>query len=345
MNRKRIAVTGGLGYIGSHTAVALHEAGYTPVIVDDLRNSNADVLERLGGICGAPLEYYAADCGDVQALAALFDTPLHGAIHFAADKSVGESVSSPEKYFANNLGAMARWVEALRLHRVAHVVFSSSCTVYGEPSSLPVDESAPMQDATSPYGYTKQAGEQLLRYAHAAAQSANHGSSSPAFGVALLRYFNPIGAHPSAQIGELPLGTPANLVPYLTQAAAGLRSELVVFGNDYPTADGTCVRDYLHVCDLAEAHVAALQHLERKPGDLDVFNLGSGDGHSVLEVIRSFETATGTPVPHRFGPRRAGDVVAVYATADKAAKILNWRTKRSLEQALEDAWRWQKSLK
>jgi len=343
-NRPRIAVTGGAGFIGSHTAVALYESGYAPVIIDDFRNSAAGVIGKIEGLIGAKLECYAVDCGDIASLSQLFAAPLHGAIHFAADKSVGDSVAEPEQYFANNLGSMAHWIRAMRSHGVAHLVFSSSCTVYGEPDSLPVDEQAPLQEATSPYGYTKQAGEQLLRYAHAASHAADKTTPGSGMGAALLRYFNPIGAHPSAAIGELPLGTPSNLVPFLTQAAAGLRDELVVFGNDYPTADGTCVRDYLHVCDLAEAHVAALQHLEKNPGDFDVFNLGSGSGHSVLDVIRTFEAATGVAVPHRIGPRRPGDVISVYAAAQKAADILGWQTKRSLHVALADAWRWQQQV-
>jgi UDP-glucose 4-epimerase len=342
--RRRIAVTGGAGFIGSHTVVALYESGYMPVIIDDLRNSSDEVVSKIEGLIGASIEFYSVDCGDISSLSQLFAAPLHGAIHFAADKSVGESVNQPEQYFANNLGSMARWIAALRHHGVQHLVFSSSCTVYGEPTLLPVNEKAPRQEAISPYGYTKQAGEQLLRYVHAASSANAASKSQQVMGIALLRYFNPIGAHPSAAIGELPIGTPANLVPFLTQAAAGLRDELVVFGNNYPTADGTCVRDYLHVCDLAEAHVAALAHLERTPGDFDVFNLGSGSGHSVLDVIRTFEAATGVAVPHRIGPRRAGDVVSVYAAADKAADILGWRTKRSLHVALADAWRWQQQL-
>jgi UDP-glucose 4-epimerase len=269
-------------------------------------------------------------------MAPLFDRPVHGAIHFAADKAVGESVADPEKYFSNNIGATARLARVLKDHGVQHLVFSSSCTVYGETEQLPVNEGASIQPAASPYGFTKQACEQLLRYSHAA--------SDGAFGVALLRYFNPIGAHPSAEIGELPIGTPANLVPFLTQSVAGIRPALTVFGDDYPTPDGTCIRDYLHVSDLAEAHVAALQWLERAPGAMDVFNLGTGEGSSVKEVIAAFEAATGRAVPHRIGPRRPGDVTAIYADASKADRVLGWRTRRSLQECLADAWRWQEKL-
>ena len=335
-NHPRILVTGGAGFIGSHTVIALVDAGYEPVIVDDLRNSRSSVLSGLERILGRAVEFHDIDCGDGKAMSSIFDRPVHGAIHFAADKAVGESVADPEKYFSNNIGATSNLTRMLKDRGVRHLVFSSSCTVYGEAEELPVNEDAPIQPAASPYGYTKQACEQLLRYSHAA--------SNGALGTALLRYFNPIGAHPSAEIGELPLGTPANLVPFLTQSVAGIRPELTVFGEDYPTPDGTCIRDYLHVCDLAEAHVAALQWLEAHPGAMDVFNLGTGKGSSVKEVITAFEAATGRAVPHRMGARRAGDVTAIYADASKAERMLGWRTRRSLQECLADAWRWQEKL-
>lgn len=335
-NSPRILVTGGAGFIGSHTVVALVEAGYEPVIVDDLRNSRLEVLKGLESILGRSVEHHLVDCGEEAGMKAVFATPIHGVIHFAADKAVGESVERPEQYFSNNIGATARLTAMMREHGVRHLVFSSSCTVYGEASALPVNETAPIQPAASPYGFTKQACESLLRYSHAAADGD--------LGVTLLRYFNPIGAHPSAAIGELPLGTPANLIPYLTQTVAGIREELTVHGEDYPTPDGTCIRDYLHVSDLAEAHVAALRWLEGNEGALEVFNLGTGRGSSVSEVISAFERATGRAVPHRMGPRRAGDVTAIYADAAKAAEILGWRTRRSLEECLADAWRWQEKL-
>ena len=335
-DRPRILVTGGAGFIGSHTTVALHESGYHPVVVDDLRNSREDVIAGIERIIGAPVEWHRADCGNSEAMAPVFRQPVAGAIHFAADKAVGESVAHPEKYFDNNIGGTARFVAMLREHHVPHLVFSSSCTVYGEASQLPVSETSPILPAESPYGYTKQACEQLLWNAHAAAKGQ--------LGVAILRYFNPIGAHPSAEIGELPLGPPANLVPFLTQAVAGQRGPLTVFGEDYPTADGTCVRDYLHVCDLAEAHVAALNWLEGAKGELDTFNLGTGKGFSVKEVIASFEEATGEKVPHQMGDRRAGDVTAIYANPIKAKEKLGWATKRSLKTCLADAWHWQQRL-
>lgn len=332
---KRIVVTGGAGFIGSHTVVALHEAGYVPVIVDDLRNSKESALDGIRALIG-DVECHRVDCGDGKAMEQVFHQPVHGAIHFAADKAVGESVAHPEKYFDNNVGGTARFTALLRRHGVKHLVFSSSCTVYGEAEALPVAENAPILPAASPYGYTKQACEDFLRMAHVA--------SEPSLGVALLRYFNPIGAHPSAHIGELPLGPPPNLVPYLIQAVAGIRGPLTVFGDDYPTEDGTCIRDYLHVCDLAEAHVAALAWLEVNSGALDTFNLGTGRGSSVKEVIAAFQSATGLEVPHRMGDRRPGDVTAIYADPRKADRLLGWTTRRSLEECLADAWRWQQRL-
>ena len=335
-SRPRILVTGGAGFIGSHTAVALHESGFAPVIVDDFRNSRQEVIRDIEAITGDPLEVWPVDCGDADAMRTVFVAPISGAIHFAADKAVGESAQHPERYFDNNIGGTARLLAQLRAHQVTQVVFSSSCTVYGEAEYCPVDESAPILPAASPYGYTKQACERLMQDSHAASEGT--------MGVAILRYFNPIGAHPSGRIGELPLGPPANLVPYLTQAVAGLRPPLTVFGNDYPTPDGTCIRDYLHVCDLAEAHVAALQWLGSHPGSLDTFNLGTGQGTSVLDVIQGFERATGLAVPRTFGPRRHGDVTAIYADATKAERMLGWKTRRDLDTCLVDAWRWQQTL-
>ncbi|MBK12761.1 MAG: UDP-glucose 4-epimerase GalE [Crocinitomicaceae bacterium] len=334
--RKRILVTGGAGFIGSHAAVALHEAGYAPVIIDDLRNSRKSAVKGIESLLSVPVEWHRVDCGDAEAMKPVFKQPVHGAIHFAADKAVGESVAHPEKYFDNNVGGTARFVAQLRNHGVQHLVFSSSCTVYGEAEELPVSEDAPILPAASPYGYTKQACEDLLRITHAAAEGQ--------LGISILRYFNPIGAHPSAHLGELPLGPPPNLVPYLLQAVAGNSGPLIVFGDNYPTPDGTCIRDYLHVCDLAEAHVAALRWLEQHQGALDVFNLGTGRGTSVKEVITAFHLATGLDVPHKIGDRRPGDVTAIYADAAKADEVLGWRTTRSLEDCLRDAWRWQQRL-
>ena len=334
--RPRILVTGGAGFIGSHTAVALHDSGYTPVLVDDLRNSRESVRTGVEKITGTEVELWTVDCGDAEAMAPVCHAPFAGAIHFAADKSVGDSTRDPERYFDNNIGGTARLLAQLRAHGVSNVVFSSSCTVYGEAERSPVDETAPILPAASPYGYTKQACERLLHDGHAAAEG--H------LGVAVLRYFNPIGAHPSAHIGELPLGTPTNLVPYLTQSVAGLRPPLTVFGDDYPTPDGTCIRDYLHVCDLAEAHVAALQWLEAHRGAIDTFNLGTGQGSSVLDVIHGFEEATGLRVPYTMGPRRPGDVTAIHADPAKAKRMLGWSTRRDLKTSLADAWRWQQQI-
>ncbi len=334
-----VLVTGGAGYIGSHTAVALHEAGFMPVLVDNLHNSKASAVDGVRAIVGEDIPFEAVDICDKAALEALFGRhDFVGVLHFAAHKAVGESMAKPAMYAANNVGGLGVLLEVASAHDVDNIVFSSSCTVYGEPEDMPVAESAPFQRAESPYGWTKQACERVLED-HAAARGAAH--------VALLRYFNPIGAHPSANIGELPLGVPNNLIPFLTQAVSGIRKALTVFGGDYDTPDGTCIRDYLHVMDLAEAHVAALQWCLDQPDDRSVirpFNLGTGKGASVLEVIQGFERATGQKVPYTMGDRREGDVVAIWADPSRAADELGWRTTRSLETSLADAWRWQEKL-
>ena len=338
-SRPKVLVTGGAGYIGSHTAVALHEAGFMPVLVDNLHNSKASAVDGVRAIVGDDIPFEAVDICDKAALEALFGRhDFVGVLHFAAHKAVGESMAKPAMYAANNVGGLGVLLEVASAHDVDNIVFSSSCTVYGEPEDMPVAESAPFQRAESPYGWTKQACERVLED-HAAARGAAH--------VALLRYFNPIGAHPSANIGELPLGVPNNLIPFLTQAVSGIRKALTVFGGDYDTPDGTCIRDYLHVMDLAEAHVAALQWCLDQPDDQSVirpFNLGTGKGASVLEVIQGFERATGQRVPYTMGDRREGDVVAIWADPSRAADELGWRTTRSLETSLADAWRWQEKL-
>ena len=338
-SRLKVLVTGGAGYIGSHTAVALHEAGFMPVLVDNLHNSKASAVDGVRAIVGDNIPFEAVDICDKAALEALFGRhDFVGVLHFAAHKAVGESMAKPAMYAANNVGGLGVLLEVASAHDVDNIVFSSSCTVYGEPEDMPVAESAPFQRAESPYGWTKQACERVLED-HAAACGAAH--------VALLRYFNPIGAHPSAHIGELPLGVPNNLIPFLTQAVSGIRKALTVFGGDYDTPDGTCIRDYLHVMDLAEAHVAALQWCLDQPDDHSVirpFNLGTGKGASVLEVIQGFERATGQRVPYTMGDRREGDVVAIWADPSRAADELGWRTTRSLETSLADAWRWQEKL-
>ena len=332
MSSKHVLVVGGAGYIGTHTVVALRAAGYKPVIVDNFSNSDRRSYERLCQLLSekVPLEEVDASDDDATASAIRPYMPLCGVIHFAALKSVPQSIERPLDYYRNNLSSL--W-NILR-HRPTRVVFSSSCTVYGQPKALPVDEQTPIQEASSPYGYTKQVGERMLQ---------DYCQSSSARGVAL-RYFNPVGAHESAEIGELPLGRPSNLVPALTQAVA--RGEaLEVFGTDYETKDGSCVRDYIHVMDLAEAHVAALRQLEEAaPATYEVFNCGVGRGYSVLEVVAAFENCTKKQVHLRVAPRRAGDIAEIYAQADKAARILGWQAKRSLSEALLHAWHWQQRI-
>ena len=336
---ERILVTGGAGYIGSHTAVALVEAGFEPVLLDNFSNSSRDAVEGVAAICGKHIEVIEADCKVEAEVEAAFHRagPFAGIIHFAAFKAVGESVAEPLKYWRNNVAGTAVVLDVARRQGCAAFVFSSSCTVYGEPESVPVDEQAPIRPATSPYGATKQVGEQLL---------SDVARAWPEFRAMVLRYFNPVGAHPSAAIGELPLGIPNNLVPYLTQAVARVRPPLTVFGNDYATPDGTCIRDYIHVVDLAEAHVRALEALLNGHAALGctVVNLGTGKGSSVLEVIRAFEVATGVPVPHQIGERRAGDAVEVWADATRAKEVLGWQARLTLQDALRDAWRWQQRL-
>ena len=343
-SRPHVLVTGGAGYIGSHTAVALHEAGFCPVLLDNLDNASIEAVSGVREICQEDLPFHQIDVRDGASLDNLFSdldaqgTPLQGILHFAAHKAVGESVAQPARYASNNVGGLASLLETAAKHGVNDVVFSSSCTVYGEPSQVPVSESAPFQTAESPYGWTKQACERVLT---------DHAQSLAGAHVTLLRYFNPIGAHPSAIIGELPLGVPNNLIPYLTQTASGIRQKLTVFGNDYPTPDGTCVRDYLHVMDLAEAHVAALKWCKTQASNSSVvraFNLGTGQGASVLEVIQTFERVTGQQVAHEIGGRRAGDVVAIWADPSRAQKELAWSTQRDLATSLQDAWRWQEKL-
>ncbi len=339
MSAAAILVTGGAGFIGSHTVVALAEAGYRPVVLDNFSNSRQSVLEGLRRLLGFEVPCYVADCRDRAALLrALEREHVEGVIHFAAYKAVGESVQEPLRYYRNNLDALLTLLEVMLEVGVRDVIFSSSCTVYGEPEQLPVTEASPVLPALSPYGNTKQIGEEILRDAVSAGKPLR---------VVSLRYFNPIGAHPSALIGELPIGVPNNLVPYITQTAAGLRPELVIFGDDYATPDGTCIRDYIHVMDLAEAHVAALRSLHRlghSASYFDVFNIGTGRGASVLEVVQAFEEVSGRPLPYRIGPRRPGDVAAVYADATKAQERLGWVARRSLREALADAWRWEQHL-
>ena len=328
-----VLVTGGAGYIGSHTCVALIEAGYDVLVVDNLCNSEVSMVEAVSDLTGTSIGFYEVDICNEKALNDVFKeqisqgSPIEYVVHFAALKSVGDSVEKPDLYHSNNVGGTEVLIHVMKLHGVDKLVFSSSCTVYGQPEEMPVDETAPFLPAESPYGETKQNCEKLI--------------SESGLTASLLRYFNPIGAHPSAKIGELPIGVPNNLIPFLCQSVAGLRPELTVFGDDYPTPDGSCVRDYLHVCDLAEAHVAAL---ENHTNDVRAYNLGTGKGASVLDVITFFENATGEKVPFTIGERREGDIVEIWADPSRAQEELRWTAKRSIEEALSDSWRWQQNL-
>ncbi len=335
---KKVIVTGGAGFIGSHTVVELAQAGYQPVIVDDLRNSQEQALQGIAAILGHMPTVHRIDCTDHDAFEAVFaaEGPIHGVVHFAAYKAVGESVQQPLKYYRNNIGSLVVVLDLMAKYGVQRIVFSSSCTVYGEPEQLPVAETAPDRRANSPYGFTKVACEQLLRDQSAAIAGLR---------TVLLRYFNPIGAHPSGHIGELPLGVPNNLVPYVTQTAAGLREKLTVNGTDYPTPDGSCIRDYIHVVDLALAHVRALAWMdEQEDAGCAVFNIGTGKGVSVLEIVDAFEKVNGVQLPYTTGPRRVGDVVSVYADTKRCNTILGWHAKCGIEEALRDAWHWQQQL-
>lgn len=334
---KTVLVTGGLGYIGSHTAVDLIARGHRVVLADNLNNTRAEVLDGIEAISGVRPEWVHVDLADRSATESfLASRHFDGIIHFAAHKAVGESVAEPIAYYRNNFDSLLNLLDYQRAHPQCGLIFSSSCTVYGQADALPIPESAPIKPAESPYGNTKQVGEEILR------------DAVRAFGlkVIALRYFNPIGAHSSARIGELPLGIPQNLVPFITQSAAGLRGPLQVYGNDYPTRDGTAIRDYIHVVDLAAAHVVALERIFNASMDeaFEVFNLGTGEGSTVLEVIQSFERATGASLQWSFAPRRAGDVIAAYADTRRATEVLGWTAQKTLDEAMADAWRWQLSL-
>lgn len=339
--KETILVTGGTGFIGSHTAVELIEAGYKVVIVDNLSNSKADAVDGIEKITGVRPAFERADCCDLAAMDNIFSkySDIRGIIHFAASKAVGESVEKPLLYYRNNITSLLNMLELMPKHGVKGIIFSSSCTVYGQPSAenLPVTEKAPIQKALSPYGNTKQVNEEIIQdFIHSGAK----------IKAIILRYFNPIGAHPSALIGELPNGVPMNLIPFVTQTAIGIRKQLKIFGNDYNTPDGTCIRDYIYVVDLAKAHVKAMERvLEEDTDPVEVFNIGTGRGVSTLEVVEGFERATGVKVNWEYAPRREGDIEKVWADPKKANTVLGWKAETPLDDTLRSAWKWQLKLR
>jgi len=338
MNGKKILVTGGTGYIGSHTVVELFNAGYQPIIIDNFSNSSVRIVDQLEAILGLRPEYVDLDLCDAKLTSDFVNQhpDISGVIHFAAYKAVGESVEQPLKYYHNNLFSLINLLNTFS-DRSVNFVFSSSCTVYGEPDQLPVTEMAPVKKAESPYGNTKQIAEEIL----SEVSGANNNLK-----VTALRYFNPVGAHQSALIGELPIGVPQNLVPFITQSAIGKRGPLTVYGNDYHTPDGSCIRDYIHVVDLAKAHVSALKYMENTAGKggYDVFNIGTGKGSTVLQVINAFETATGVNLEYKIGDRRPGDVEKIYGEVTKAKIELGWQAELNLAEMMSSAWAWEKYI-
>jgi UDP-glucose 4-epimerase len=338
--KKKILVTGGTGYIGSHTSVELIEEGFEPIIIDNLYNSESGIVDRIEKITGFKPHLEVLDLCDYEKLERFIEKhqDIAAVIHFAAYKAVGESVNKPLEYYHNNLLSLVNVLTGMKRYRIPSLVFSSSCTVYGQPEKLPVTEDSPLQPATSPYGNTKQIGENIIR---------DTTLSDNCVKAISLRYFNPIGAHPSALIGELPRGVPENLVPYITQTAYGIREELKVFGNDYDTPDGSCIRDYLHVVDLAKAHVVAIKRLiqNKNKTNYEVFNLGTGTGVSVLEAIKSFERVTGIKINYRIVERRPGDIEKIWADPSYANKELGWKTLSSLDEAMKTAWDWEKFIR
>lgn len=335
----RILVTGGLGFIGSHTVVELQNEGFEVVIVDNLSNSSEEVLQGIVAITGKLPILEKLDLREKSAVQDFFAKyqDIKGVIHFAASKAVGESVENPLLYYENNISALVYLLQELEKKEDANFIFSSSCTVYGQAETMPITENASIQTAMSPYGNTKQIGEEIITDV-AKVSSIN---------AILLRYFNPIGSHPSAEIGELPIGVPQNLVPFITQTGFGLRKELSVYGDDYPTPDGTAIRDYIHVVDLAKAHVIALQRLVNKKNEnkVETFNLGTGKGSSVLEVIHAFEKVSGKKLAYKIVPRREGDITEAYANTEKANKILGWKAKSTLEESIASAWKWEQKVR
>ena len=336
----KVLVTGGLGFIGSHTVVELQNKGFEVVIIDDLSNSSIDVLEGITAITGKTPIFEKLDLKDKLKVEAFFNAhkDIVGVIHFAASKAVGESVEKPLLYYENNLNTLIYMLKSVLGLQASNFIFSSSCTVYGQADTMPILENAPVKPAESPYGNTKQIGEEIIKDTCKVNDDLNAIS---------LRYFNPVGAHESAKIGELPLGVPQNLVPFITQTAAGLRKQLSVFGDDYPTPDGTCIRDYIHVVDLAKAHVIALQRLIDKTNasNYEVFNIGTGKGSSVLEVIKSFEKVSGEKLNYKIAPRRAGDITKAYADTSKSNNELGWKAELTLDDAMRSAWNWEKKIR
>lgn len=335
----KVLVTGGLGFIGSHTVVELQNEGFEVVAIDNLSNADIKVLNGIEAITGRQPIFEKLDLRDKQAVVAFFKKhdDVSGVIHFAASKAVGESVENPLLYYENNINTLVYLLQELEQKPEAHFIFSSSCTVYGQAELMPITENAPVQQAMSPYGNTKQIGEEIITDVVKVTN----------INAILLRYFNPIGAHPTTELGELPIGVPQNLVPFITQTAIGLRKELSVFGSDYPTPDGTCIRDYIHVVDLAKAHVVALQRLLNKKNSdkVETFNLGTGTGSSVLEVINAFEKVSGQKLNYKIVDRREGDVIEAFANTDKANDILGWKAKSTLEEALASAWKWEQKIR
>ena len=335
----KILVTGGLGFIGSHTVVELQNEGYEVVIIDNLSNSSINVLDGIVAITGKTPLFEKLDLREKEVVSDFFKrhSDVAGVIHFAASKAVGESVENPLLYYENNINTLVYLLQQLQQKPEAHFIFSSSCTVYGQAEKMPITEDASIQPAMSPYGNTKQIGEEII----------TDTCKVSSINAILLRYFNPIGAHPSAEIGELPIGVPQNLVPFITQTGIGLRKELSVYGDDYPTPDGTCIRDYIHVVDLAKAHVVALQRLLGKKNSekVEVFNVGTGKGSSVLEVITAFEKVSGQKLPYKIVGRREGDITSAYANTDKANNVLGWKAKSTLEDGLASAWKWEQKIR
>jgi len=335
----KIVVTGGLGFIGSHTVVELQSQGFEVVIIDNLSNSTEEVLNGIVAISGKKPEFEKLDLREKKAVQDFFKkhSDVAGVIHFAASKAVGESVENPLLYYENNINALVYILQELQQKDNSSFIFSSSCTVYGQAEKMPITENASIQPAISPYGNTKQIGEEIIQDV---AKVSN-------INAILLRYFNPIGAHPSTELGELPIGVPQNLVPFITQTGIGLRNELSVFGSDYPTSDGTCIRDYIHVVDLAKAHVVALKRLIDKKNEdkVETFNIGTGTGSTVLEVIKSFEKVSGQKLPYKLVDRREGDVISAFADTEKANSVLGWKAQSTLDQAMDSAWKWEKKIR